>query len=120
MTQVLYSLVVCILMGFAVPAMVNLRCEVDDTNMSGLVLLPLGGDGAEAVGDLISFLGHVLPLDVWDVKEEVLRAILGNDKAVSLGAAEVPHLPLHLGVGDGYLTRGLSSGAAGDNGWRDL
>lgn len=38
------------------------------------------------------------------MKEEVLGAILRNDKPMSLGAAEIPHLPLYFRVGDGYLT----------------
>lgn len=61
--QVVYNLVVVLFIGFTVPAMVNLRSEVDDTNMSSLELLPLGGDGAKAVRHFITFLGHVLPLD---------------------------------------------------------
>lgn len=61
--HVVYNLVVFLFIGFTVPAMVNLRSKVDDTNMSSLELLPLGGDGAKAVRYFITFLGHVLPLD---------------------------------------------------------
>lgn len=105
-----------LLIKLAVPAVVNLGGEVNNANVGGLKLLPLGGDGTETVCDFIALLWHILSLDVRDVEKEVLTTIVRNNEAVTFGSAEELHLALHLWVADGYVTRGLGAGATGDDG----
>jgi len=99
------------------PLGVHICCEVDDDNMSGLDLFPLGRYGTFPVLDLVSWERHILPIYIWDMDKDVAIRSIWFDEAMTFFTAEWLNCSNFFWVLGSNFTRWLCSISSGNN-WR--